>query len=99
MLSVDFPLDVVEECGKVMVDALAAALAVQEDLGCLIAHQECRLFLARLMERVESSPPVEWVERADEDDVRPAQLRVELLYVRDQSDDKQKPHRYKNPGA
>ena len=64
-----------------MVDALAAALAVQEDLGCLIAHQECRLFLARLTERVEASSSVEWVERADEDDVRPAQLRVELTFV------------------
>ena len=64
-----------------MVDALAAALAVQEDLGCLIAHQECRLFLARFTERVEASPSVEWVERADENDVRPAQLRVELTLV------------------
>ena len=64
-----------------MVDALAAALAVQEDLGCLIAHQECGLFLARLAECVETAPSVEWVERADENDVRPAQLRVELALV------------------
>lgn len=34
-------------------------------------------------ERVETASSVEWVERADEDDVRPAQLRVESLYMGD----------------